>query len=162
MKAWRLWPAGLSPAAGIGGHVLWVADTPRMSGGRVSTGPRLAPRTLRRPLRPLSLLVLRPDVSSCPLPVFLYLFVISHELVQEGSTARVAFLPFSASSSVPSVLGCVVSGWRRPFSLACCRLWPPQGRKPHLSALSSQCLETALASWAELDTRFSKPRVEER
>nr|KAF6474699.1 hypothetical protein HJG63_010873 [Rousettus aegyptiacus] len=73
MKAWRLWPAGLSPAAGIEGHVLWVADTPRMSGGRVSTGPRLAPRTLRRPLRPLSLLVLRPDVSSCPLPVFLYL-----------------------------------------------------------------------------------------
>lgn len=160
MKAWRLWPAGLSPAAGIGGHVLWVADTPRMSGGRVSTGPRLAPRTeapapstesprstARRELMP-----------SARVPVF----IISHELVQEGSTARVAFLPFSASSSVPSVLGCVVSGWRRPFSLACCRLWPPQGRKPHLSALSSQCLETALALRAELDTRFSKPRVEER
>lgn len=60
------------------------------------------------------------------------------------------FLPFSASSSVPSFLGCMVSGWwwtgkSLALSLAFRRLWPPQGRKPHLSALSSQCLEQALA-----------------
>lgn len=175
LSEWQLWLALLPPhtlfrpeAAGLGMRDMCFRWRMSDECQEVNTGPRLALRTPRCPLCLLFFLVLQPSVCSCSLPLFLYLlFIISHELVQEGSQPGLLFslslqaAPCPASWAAWSVGG---GGPGEPLalSLAFCRLWPPAGRKPHLSALSSQCLEPAPALRAELDTPFSKPRAKER